>query len=190
MRTISHRTALVLLVGALGLTACTSNEPTATPTEGSTSDPVTETPSTSPTPTPTDATTPTEPEDPEAAARADIAEVFTAYTRAKAKALQEGPTPPVLVEHLEGIATGSWIIELQNGYGPSPVPVADPPTYEPMTTTDLDMDAGTGVGTSCYGPVRVAGELRMVVAAIAFVRSDGTWLVDGDRPDGASSCDG
>lgn len=186
MRSPDLRPAVVTLTTMVVLAGCTSNDPTADPTSELTTE--TETQS----PTGADTTTPTQVEttDPEAEARAEIEAVFDAYVEGFTAAMAAGPTPPVLVEHLDGVATGSWIIELQNGFGATPPPVEKPPAHGVVTITDLDLEAGTASGTSCYGPVRVDDSRRHVIKQVEWVRQDdGTWLVSSDRADGETSCD-
>lgn len=180
-RTLLRNTcsALTVLVVLSACTRGTTLDPNTDPTNNSGSATESETPA------PSNPTT-----DPEEDATAQVHAVFEAYTLAYTAALREGPTPPVLVEHLEGLATGSWIIELQNGFGPNPPPVKNPPTHGVLTIVDLDVEAGTATGSSCYGPVRVGDSSRRVVKHVEVVREeDGTWLVAADRADGESSCD-
>ena len=186
MRSPALRTTVVTLTAMVVLYGCTSNDPTANPTTALPNGTATQLPTGVDTPTPTEVET----TDPDAEARAEIDAVFDAYVERFTAAMAAGPTPPVLIEHLEGIATGRWIIELQNGFGPTPPPVEDPPAHGVVTITDLDLEAGTASGTSCYGPVRVGDDRRHVIKQVEWVRQDdGTWLVASDRADGESSCD-
>ena len=186
MRSPDLRTAVVTLTAMVVLSGCTSNDPTAKPTTELPDGIATQSPTGADTPTPTEVET----TGPQAEARAEIDAVFDAYVEGFTAAMAAGPTPPVLVEHLEGIATGSWIIELQNGFGATPPPVKNPPAYGELTITDIDLDGGSVSGTACYGPVRVGDSTRQVVTQIEMVRGDdGAWLIASDRADGESSCD-
>lgn len=158
------RCLLLVLASVVVLTACTSDDPIAQPT----TEPVTDTESEDPTEAKTSA--PGETEDPEEEARAEIEAVYGAYTEAFTTALEEGPTPEVLIERLDGIATVDWISKLSQGFGVEPDPITDPAPFGPVTIVEVDLEAGTASGTYCWDGEQ--GDLRVA-------RNERTrWLVD------------